>query len=81
MNDMKLQIDDRMMPLHPVRKHADDKCVDSKTKSDNTDPPLGILRPGRPPFKEETMAKHRKRDEQEALLTQFADHLNDRRFT
>ena len=66
--DMKLNIDNRIFPITPIRISSDDQNIDSKSKSDNTDQMLGKRRAGRPPYKEETITKHRKRHEHEALL-------------
>ena len=78
---MILKVNDWIMPLTPVRNGSDRQSIDSKAKSEITVQMLGKRKPGRPPHKEETIAKHRKRHEQEARLAQYNDHLNDKRFT
>ena len=43
--------------------------MDLKPKTDNTDQILGKRRPGRPPYKEETIEKYRKRHERDVMYT------------
>ena len=55
--------------------------MNSKSISDNTDQILGKRRPGRPPIREETIEKQRKRHEREVMYSKYADHINDIRFS